>query len=67
MEDGASETKFTSKAGLLYRIWQPQGVKKGRAHGCEQLELPAPCRSLVLRLEHEVPMAGHLGVTKTKD
>ena len=31
-------TKFTSKAGLLYQIWRPQGVKKGRAHGCEQLD-----------------------------
>ena len=29
MEDGASEKKYTSKAGLLYRIWRPQGVKKG--------------------------------------
>ena len=31
------------------------------------LVLPVPCRSLVLRMAHDVPMAGHLGVTKTKD
>ena len=67
MKDSESGTKFARKAGLLYRIWKPKGVKKGGAQECEQLVLPAPCRSVVLRLAHEVPMAGHLGVTKTKD
>ena len=62
-----SGTKFTRKAGLLYRIWQPKGVKNGGAQECEQLVLPAPCRSVVLHLAHKVTMAGHLGVTKTKD
>ena len=65
MED--SGTKLTHKAGLLYRIWQPKEVKNRGAQECEQLVLPAPCRSVVLHLAHKVPMAGHLGVTKTKD
>ena len=67
MEDSESGTKFARKGGLLYRIWKPKGVEKGGAQECEQLVLLAPCRSVVLRLAHEVPMAGHLGVTKTKD
>ena len=35
--------------------------------GREQLVLPQRCRELVMRLSHDVPMAGHLGVTKMKD
>uniref|UniRef100_A0A1X7U6T0 Integrase zinc-binding domain-containing protein n=1 Tax=Amphimedon queenslandica TaxID=400682 RepID=A0A1X7U6T0_AMPQE len=33
----------------------------------KQLVLPVECRAVVLKLAHEVPMAGHLGITKTKD
>ena len=29
--------------------------------------LPQQCRELVMRLSHDVPMAGHLGITKMKD
>lgn len=29
--------------------------------------LPQKCRPIVMRLAHDVPTAGHLGVTKTKD
>ena len=32
---------------------------------CEQLVLPECCRQTVLLLAHDIPMAGHLGVTKT--
>ena len=32
-----------------------------------QLVLPKECQDVVLKLAHEVPMAWHLGVTKTKN
>ena len=35
VEDGESGTKFTRRAGLLYWIWKPKGVKKGGAQECE--------------------------------
>ena len=57
---------FYQQDGLLYRHWQPEG-SAGLAKGCEQLVLPKECRLVVLRLAHDVPMAGHLGITKTKD
>lgn len=34
---------------------------------CEQLVLPQVCHNVMLRLAHDIPMAGHLVVTKTKD
>ena len=34
---------------------------------CQQLVLPEKCRKIVLQLAHSVPVAGHLGITKTKD
>ena len=39
----------------------------GLAKSCEQLVLPKKCHSVVLHLAHDVPIAGHLGITKTKD
>ena len=32
----------------------------------EQLILPQPCWGVVLRLGHDIPMAGHLGIRKTR-
>lgn len=57
---------FYQQDGLLYRQWQPDGPA-GLAKGCEQLILPKECRLVVLCLAHDVPIAGHLGITKTKD
>ena len=34
---------------------------------CEWLMLPTKCQSVVLRSVHEVTMAEHLGISKTKD
>ena len=31
----------------------------------EQLVLPTQCRAAILKLAHSIPMAGHLGKTKT--
>ena len=64
---GEERVGFLYRDGLLYRRWRPKGTELGDVRGCEQLVLPRRCRSLVLRLAHDIPFAGHLGVTKTKD
>ena len=33
----------------------------------EHLVLPLQCRSTVLKLAHDIPAAGHLGINRTKD
>ena len=68
-QDGGEDDRvlFFYRDGILYRQWRPQGTKKGDVRTHEQLILPQQCRSLVLRIAHDVPMAGHLGITKTKD
>ena len=45
----------------MYRRWTPagRGVEK-------QLILPKRCRRTVLKLAHEIPIAGHLGNEKTR-
>lgn len=58
---------FYYKDGILYRQWRPRGTDAGDVRRCEQLVLPRQCRSLILRVAHDIPMAGHLGTTKTKD
>ena len=57
---------FYLQDGLLFRHWHPRGKQGSDVRACEQLVLPKECRSLVLRLAHDVPLAGHLGVAKTK-
>jgi hypothetical protein len=37
-----------------------------RESGCVVLVLPQQCRQLVLNVAHDVPMADHLGINKTK-
>ena len=58
---------FIYQDGLLYRLWRPEGSQVGDVRSCVQLVLPVQCRQLVLCLAHDIPLAGHLGVTKTKD
>ena len=52
---------------LLYRHWQPRKRGEDGVQAVEQLVLPTQCRQLVLRLAHDVPTAGHLRVTKTRN
>ena len=66
-QDSNSRVQFFLKDGLLYRSWSPKGSQPGDIRSCEQLMLPQQCRELVMRLSHDVPMAGHLGITKMKD
>ncbi len=58
---------FYVKSGLLYRHWQPSRQQGGTVLAVEQLVLSSARRLLVLRLAHDVPTAGHLGVTKTQN
>ena len=58
---------FYQKDGLIYRHWHPRQATADSVRSCEQLVLPEKCRALVLRIAHDVPTRGHLGITKTKD
>ena len=49
---------FFIKDGLLHR-------KAGKVDQFEQVVVPLSCRQDILRLAHEVPLAGHLGKNKT--
>ena len=62
----AERVFFYLEDGLIYRHWHPVGKPKEDIRASEQLVLPKQCRLLVLRLAHEVPMGGHLGVAKTR-
>ena len=66
-EETEDRVGFYYNNGLLYRRWRPQGTAEGDVRTCKQLVLPQQCRQPVLRLAHDVPMAGHMGVTRTKD
>ena len=55
---------FFKQEGLVYRRWTPPG--RGEEYEIEQLVLPKACRRAVLELGHEIPLAGHLGVEKTR-
>ena len=66
--DGQSSTLagpgFFRREGLLYRRWTPPGSNE-EGMVVEQLVLPVCCREVVLKLAHEIPLAGHLGKDKT--
>ena len=57
-QDSNSCVQFFLRDGLLYRSWSPKGSQPGDIRSCEQLVLPQLCRELVMRLSHDVPMAG---------
>ena len=62
----AAGENFFRRDGLLYRRYSPPGADSD-AHDIEQLVLPTELRPTVLKLAHDVPMAGHLGKKKTTD
>ena len=66
--DGQSSTiagpGFFRRDGLLYRRWMPPGCNE-EGMMVEQLVLPVRCRGVVIKLAHEIPLAGHLGKDKT--
>ena len=59
-----SKTEYFKRDGLLYRRWTPPG--RGEEYEIEKLVLPKACRRKVLELGHEIPLAGHLGMEKTR-
>ena len=70
IEEGHGEPErvsFVRRNGLIYRVWRPSGTDTGDIQTCEQLVLPRRYRATVLRLAHDIPLGGHLGITKTKD
>ena len=65
--DSKDRVGFYYEDGLLYRKWRPHGSAEGDLRTCKQLVLPQQCRQQVLRLAHDVPMAGHMGIARTKE
>ena len=55
---------FFKRDGLIYRRWELQG-HGGAGLAVEQLVLPVQCRKAVLEVAHKIPMAGHMGKTRT--
>ena len=65
--DSDDRVGFYYDDGLLYRKWRSHGSTEGDIRTCKQLVLPQQCQQLVLHLAHDAPMAGHMGITKTKN
>ena len=59
---------FYWKEGFLFRKWIPKkaGDRDLVDSSVHQLVLPKACHPTVLRVGHDIPQAGHLGVEKTK-
>ena len=53
---------YTERAGVLCRRWRARGKL---SESCEQIVLPQQYRPTVLKLAHDVSMAGHLGRERT--
>lgn len=67
---GDKDREFAVKDGLLYRMWRPSQSSETdestlNDFAQEQLVLPRECRSQVIALAHDIPLAGHLGREKT--
>ena len=68
--DGELGEDKTTNAHTMRRTASEIMKKKRSPPGLyelKQLVLPVEWRAIVLKLAHEVPMAGHLGITITKD
>ena len=49
--------------GLIYRRWVPPNQDEDMA--VAQLVLPTQSRATIVKLAHSIPIAGHLGKTKS--
>ena len=65
-QSAAAGENFFLQDGMLYRRYQPPG-SISESQVVDQLVLPTRCRNAVLKLAHDIPMAGHLGKAKTTD
>ena len=57
------EIQIIYKEGIMYR----RVFKRELPEPIEQLILPKQCRQNVLKVSHDIPLAGHLGTKKTLD
>ncbi|XP_040182571.1 uncharacterized protein LOC120915831 [Rana temporaria] len=65
-KEGNAQENFHWDKGLLYRV--TGGVGSGAAQVIKrQLIVPRKYRAELLKLSHDIPLAGHLGIKKTKD
>ena len=66
--DGQSSTMagpgFFRRDGLFYRRWTPPRCNE-EGMVVEQLVFPVRCHEVVVKLAHEILLAGHLGKDKT--
>ncbi|XP_033112261.1 uncharacterized protein LOC117113126 [Anneissia japonica] len=58
---------FYKKEGILFRKWQKRPISGKIENVIDQIVVPSECRLSILQLAHDAPLAGHLGVEKTKD
>ncbi len=66
-EEFDGEPQFLYDEGVLLRKWRPSVcVATGSSNVVTQIVLPLPYRDKILKMGHEIPMAGHMGIRKTK-
>ncbi|XP_072039803.1 uncharacterized protein [Amphiura filiformis] len=59
---------FYVKDGVLFRKWSRQTANKtDTTKTINQIVVPQPTRAGILKMAHDIPMSGHLGINKTKD
>jgi len=59
------EYGYVISAGVLVRLWRDKCSPQEDA--IKQIVVPTTLRAKLLHLAHEIPAAGHFGVSKTKD
>ena len=59
------EYGYVISAGVLVRLWRDKCSPQEDT--VKQIVVPTTLRANLLHLAHEIPAAGHLGVSKTKD
>lgn len=65
---GGESARYVLQVGVLVRRWTPSYASDQDDWGVvSQVVVPHMCRAEILRLAHDNPLAGHLGVNKTHD
>ena len=71
LEDNEATKKavcYVVKGGVLMRKWRPLDIPADYEWEVTyQVVVPTPYRKQVISLAHDLPVAGHLGITKTCD
>ena len=69
-EDAASKVPvcyYVDKTGVLMRKWRPLSAPANKWQEIHQIVMPRIFHHEILKLSHDAPVAGHLGVRKTLD